>query len=134
MNSSETHGSDSERSQIGKRIRGLREARHISQQTLANKLTLDRSAVCKWESGKTKPSIEHMKLLADYFGVAPEEISGESKNVEANSAGPKGAVERGKSFVDAFLIAYGNTPLNSFLDNNETGGEQNVTGDSNSRS
>ena len=134
MNSSKTHGSDSERSQIGKRIRWLREARHISQQTLANNLKLDRSAVCKWESGRTKPSIEHMKLLADYFGVTPEEISGAAKNVEANSAGPKSAVERGKAFVDAFLIAYGNTPLSSFLDNNKTGGEQDVTGDSDSRS
>lgn len=126
MNSSRTCGSDNERKQIGKRIRRLREANHISQQTLAEKLKLDRSAVCKWESGRTKPSIDHMKLLADYFGVSVEAISVGSKS----TIEPKITIERGKAFVDAFLMTHGNVPLSSFLDNNKTGGEHDDEGDS----
>lgn len=130
MNSSKIYCSDSERKQIGKRIRKFREAKHISQQTLADKLGLDRSAVCKWESGKTKPSIEHMKLLADHLDVSVESIS----NGSTPTIKPKGAIERGKAFVDAFLMTHGDVPLSSFLDNDKMGGEQGATGDSESKS
>ena len=101
------------RKQIGQRIRGLRQSRHISQSKLADILELDRSAVCKWENGVTMPSIDNMRRLADYFGVPVESISGV----------PKNRAERGKAFVDAFLAVYGNTPLSSFLGDEQEGGD-----------
>jgi transcriptional regulator with XRE-family HTH domain len=122
MKSSRSGNSDEMHMQIGRRIRKLRQARHISQSTLADSLGLDRSSVCKWENGQSMPSIEHMKCLADYFGVPVETISSGSKNT----------LERGKAFADAFLMTHGNIPLSSLTDYDEAGGKQDVTGDDDS--
>ena len=50
----------------------------MTQEQLAEKLYVSRTAVSKWESGKGYPNIESLKCIADVFGITIDELlSGE---------------------------------------------------------
>lgn len=61
---------------ISERIKGLREAVGITQSDLASALNISRSAVNAWEMGTSKPSIDTLVDLADYFHVSTDYILG----------------------------------------------------------
>lgn len=54
---------------IGKRIRTLREERHLSQEKLAVELGVSRMTVNNYENEKRAPDIDFVGHIADYFGV-----------------------------------------------------------------
>jgi len=54
---------------IGKRIRTLREERHLSQEKLAAELGVSRMTVNNYENEKRAPDIDFAGHIADYFGV-----------------------------------------------------------------
>lgn len=45
---------------IGSRIQALRKERGMSQEELANKLSVSRQTVSQWETGQTAPSIDNI--------------------------------------------------------------------------
>jgi transcriptional regulator with XRE-family HTH domain len=49
------------------RLRKLRKSKKLSQQKLADKLELSRSAISSWEQGVTEPTIKHIVDLAYVF-------------------------------------------------------------------
>ncbi len=53
---------------IGSRIQALRKERGMSQEELANKLSVSRQTVSQWETGQTAPSIDNIYTLKDIFG------------------------------------------------------------------
>lgn len=56
----------------------LRKQHGLTQEQLAEKLYVSRTAVSKWESGKGYPNIESLKQLAKAFGITIDELlSGE---------------------------------------------------------
>ena len=59
--------SDDEKAKNGAYIRKLREEHHISQSELAEKLQVDRAAVCQWENGKTTPKPLRLRQMAELF-------------------------------------------------------------------
>ena len=61
--------SDDEKAKIGACIRKLREGHHISQSELAEKLQVDRAAVCQWENGKTAPKPCNLRQIAEIFNT-----------------------------------------------------------------
>lgn len=52
---------------IADRIQNLRKSKGISQEELADIISVSRQAVSKWESGQSTPDIEKIILLSDYF-------------------------------------------------------------------
>ena len=56
------------------RIRELRRKKHLSQEELARLLSVDRSAVAKWETGTNLPRAEKLMMLAKVFGCSVDEI------------------------------------------------------------
>ena len=48
---------------IGSRIQALRKERGMSQEELANKLSVSRQTVSQWETGQTAPSIDNIYTL-----------------------------------------------------------------------
>lgn len=52
------------------RIRELRKERNMNQTEFAKALNVHQTAVSQWETEKTVPDIENMKVVADYFGVS----------------------------------------------------------------
>ncbi len=63
-------------------LKTLRKHQNLSQEQLADKLNLSRSIVGMWESGQRKPSFETLELLADFFNVRLDDLSGR-KNTDS---------------------------------------------------
>lgn len=53
-----------------KNLQALRSERGVTQEQLAEKLSLSRQAITKWETGGALPGVEHLVLLCDYFRVS----------------------------------------------------------------
>ena len=52
------------------RLLELRKGTGLSQEALADLLNVTRQAVQKWESGASKPDLDNLTALADYFQVS----------------------------------------------------------------
>ena len=60
------------------KLQELRKQKGLTQDQLAEKLYVSRTAVSKWESGRGYPNIESLKAIAKYYGVTVDELlSGE---------------------------------------------------------
>ncbi|MBQ2745756.1 MAG: helix-turn-helix transcriptional regulator [Lachnospiraceae bacterium] len=64
----------------------LKEARRqsgLSQEQLAEKLSVSRSAIAKWESGKGMPDVENLKAIAKLLNVSVDYLlnDGEAKDI-----------------------------------------------------
>lgn len=72
-------------STTGKRIKGLRKKRGLSQQTLADFLKVDKSVVSRWEKDDRRPSQEMLDALAKKFETTPYYLMyGLANHVDAN--------------------------------------------------
>ena len=60
--------------EIGEKIRALRTDAGLTQDELAAKLLVTRTAVSKWETGKGWPGVDSLKLIADEFGVTIDSL------------------------------------------------------------
>ena len=58
------------------RLKQLRDARHMSQQKLADVLQVAQATVASWEVGRTEPSHAALKNIADYFNVTTDYLLG----------------------------------------------------------
>ena len=87
---------------IADRIQSLRKAKGISQEELADKISVSRQAVSKWESGQSTPDIEKIILLSDYFGTTTDYLL---KGIET-------AKETGKK-LNAEVFSIAGTTLNA---------------------
>ena len=61
---------------LNQRIRGLRQARNMSQVELANRLGVTKQSVSNWENDNIQPSIEMLMRLASVFSVSTDYILG----------------------------------------------------------
>lgn len=55
---------------FGEKLKKLRSDNRLTQEQLAEKLYVTRTAVSKWETGKGFPAIDSLKLISDLFGVS----------------------------------------------------------------
>jgi len=60
--------------EIGNKIKILRTAKGITQETLAGALNVSSQAVSKWETGQSTPDIQLLPEIAVYFGVTIDEL------------------------------------------------------------
>lgn len=60
--------------QIGKNLKKHRMAKGMTQDQLAEQLSVTRQAISNWETGKTQPGIETITALAAVFGITVEEL------------------------------------------------------------
>ena len=56
------------------RLYELRKQAGLSQEALAQVVGVSRQAVQKWESGASRPDIENLLVIADYFGVTLDDL------------------------------------------------------------
>ena len=59
---------------IGQKIRALRAAKRVTQQTLADALGVGAQSVSKWETEVSVPDITLLPMLARYFGITMDEL------------------------------------------------------------
>ena len=78
------------------KLQKLRANENLTQEELAEKLYVSRTAVSKWESGRGYPSIDSLKAIADHFHVTVDElISGE----EMVTLAEEGIRESGRKYT-----------------------------------
>ena len=69
---------------IVERIWLLIEQRNISAYKLAKDVGLSTSHFSQWKSGKVKPSLEAVMIMADYFSVSVDYLLGRTERPEVN--------------------------------------------------
>lgn len=68
---------------VGKSIKKYREGKGVTQEQMAEALSVTRQAISNWERGKSEPDIDTLQKISDYFGIAMEElIYGEKKEIQ----------------------------------------------------
>ena len=64
--------------EFNEKLQELRKNRGLTQEELAERLYVSRTAVSKWESGRGYPNIESLKEISKFFSVSIDELlSGE---------------------------------------------------------
>lgn len=64
--------------EFNEKLQQLRKQKNLTQEQLAEKLFVSRTAISKWESGKGYPSIESLKSISRIFEVSIDDLlSGE---------------------------------------------------------
>lgn len=60
--------------EFNEKLQELRKQRGLTQEELAEKLYVSRTAISKWESGRGYPNIESLKAIAKFFEVTVDEL------------------------------------------------------------
>lgn len=55
-------------------IKRLREKHKMTQEDLAKRLNVSRTAVTKWETGECWPSIDRLLTLSNVFGCSVDDL------------------------------------------------------------
>lgn len=59
---------------FGEKLKKLRKDNNLTQEQLAEKLYVTRTAVSKWETDKGFPAIDSLKLISDLFGISVDAL------------------------------------------------------------
>ena len=59
---------------FGEKLKKLRADKGLTQDMLAEKIYVTRTAISKWESGRGYPNIESLKAIARFFSVTLDEL------------------------------------------------------------
>lgn len=59
---------------FSEKLQILRKRHGMSQEKLAEKLSISRQAVSKWESGQSTPDLEKLIMLSTIFGVSTDSL------------------------------------------------------------
>ena len=60
--------------EFNEKLQELRKQKGLTQEELAEKLYVSRTAISKWESGRGYPNIESLKAIARFFSVTVDEL------------------------------------------------------------
>ena len=60
--------------EFNEKLQELRKQKGLTQEELAEKLYVSRTAISKWESGRGYPNIESLKEIAKFFSVTVDEL------------------------------------------------------------
>ena len=58
------------------RLKELRIEKEVSQSDVAKIVNMTKMAISHWEKGNSEPSIEQLKILAQYFDVSVDYLTG----------------------------------------------------------
>ena len=69
------------RKSLGEVLKKYRTDNKMTQEFVAESLGVSRQAVSKWEQGLSEPSTSNMIALAKLYGITPEELLKNVKNI-----------------------------------------------------
>ena len=80
--------------EFNEKLQELRKRKGLTQEELAEKLYISRTAISKWESGRGMPSIESLKAISKFFAVTLDDLlSGEELLVLAEDEHRQKAIQ-----------------------------------------
>ena len=98
---------------IGEKISALRTSMDISQEQLAEKISVSRQSVSKWEMDQALPQIDKVLLLCDLFGISADELlhdkisiasKGKKKNKYFGTDGFRGEANTTLTSMQAYKV------------------------------
>ena len=60
--------------EFNEKLQELRQQKGLTQEELAERLFVSRTAISKWESGRGYPNIDSLKSISNFFGVTVDEL------------------------------------------------------------
>lgn len=70
---------------LGTKLNKLRTGRNLTQVQIAEKLHISQNAYNKWESDKTKPAMENLMKIADFYETDVYDLLDEKSIVQNNT-------------------------------------------------
>lgn len=67
---------------ISERLKELRKQSGFTQEQIAEKLNVTRSAVARWETGKGIPDISNLIVISEVYGISLDELIKGDKQIE----------------------------------------------------
>ncbi|EEA85905.1 helix-turn-helix domain-containing protein [Peptacetobacter hiranonis] len=95
--------------EFNEKLQYFRKKSNLTQEELAEKLFVSRTAISKWESGRGMPSISSLKAISEVFDVSIDELLSSEEIIEAAEKEKK---ENMKSFKN---IIFGIIDLMSII-------------------
>ena len=95
--------------EFNEKLQALRKQKGLTQEALAEKLYVSRTAISKWESGRGYPEIDSLKAIAKFFSVTVDELLSTD---EALAIGEEEKKQAQTHFLD---LAYGLLDLSMAL-------------------
>ena len=89
--------------EFNEKLQELRKQKGLTQEELANKLYVSRTAVSKWESGKGYPSIESLKNLSEIFSVSIDDLISTEKILDFTEKINRERVKNIKNQISSLL-------------------------------
>ncbi len=83
--------------EFNQRLQELRKQLGITQEELADKLFVSRTAISKWESGRGYPNIDSLKAIAKFFSVTVDELLSSNEAIRLAEEENK---RKASSFID----------------------------------
>ena len=94
--------------EFNEKLQELRRSKGLTQEELAEKLYVSRTAVSKWESGRGYPNIESLKEISTFFSVSIDELLSTEKLLfiaeKENKSNIKNICEKLFSVVDLLSV------------------------------
>ena len=87
--------------EFNEKLQELRKQKGITQEELAKKLYVSRTAISKWESGRGYPNIDSIKAISKFFSITIDELLSTD---EALMIAEEESKEKEKHFCD---LAFG---------------------------
>lgn len=69
---------------FGEKIRNARKEAGFSQEQLAEKLSVSRSAIAKWETDKGMPDVNNLKVMSQLLGVSVDYLLDDEEKISFN--------------------------------------------------
>ncbi len=67
---------------LGEKIKLLRNEKGITQEALAEKLNVSRSAIAKWEANSGVPEVSNLKIISKLFDISVDELLDDTKKIK----------------------------------------------------
>ena len=67
---------------VGEKIKDARQQSGLSQEQLANKLNVSRSAIAKWENNRGMPDVDNLKMISQLLNVSIDYLLDEDMSLE----------------------------------------------------
>ena len=89
--------------EFGQKLQELRKSRGITQEELAQKLYVSRTAISKWESGRGYPNIDSLRAISKFFSVTVDELLSTDEVLSLAEADNKQKSEKMRDLVYGLL-------------------------------
>ena len=85
--------------EFNEKLQELRKGKGLTQEELAEKLFVSRTAISKWESGRGYPSIDSLKEISRFFSVTIDELICPEEIISAAEAEKQAFAGRTLAFI-----------------------------------